>query len=209
MPQKNIPMEPTAEEKAAELAVTQPVKEDEVRAKVIAEFGFNEVDDAERIDKLVKKEVENHQKLSTAIGQKIKYRTTAEELSKKIPPTPPPAENKIVPPVEDISKVVAEQLEKRDLESLEYAPEIKKEIERIAKVQGISVKQAARDPYIVYKIGEAEKEQKASEASISRTNRSTGKKNYSFDKPPEIDVTTKEGREEWEKYKADMIKEGY
>ena len=197
----------TPEELAAELAATQVVKEDEVRAKVISEFGFNEVDDAERIDKLVQREVEQSKKLSSAIGQKIKHRTEAEELRKKVPLTPP-VEKQNALPAEEIGKVVAEQLERRDLESFDYSDDLKKEIQKIAKVQNISIKKAALDPYIVYKIGEYEKEQKSEAASISRTNRSSGKKDYSFDKPPEVDMATPEGRAEWEAYKKEMVRQG-
>jgi hypothetical protein len=198
-------IQPTAEELAAEQVASQEVKEDEVRAKVIADYGFDEVDDAERIDKLVTKEVENRKALSSAIGQKIKHRTEAEELRKKV--IQPSQESKL--PTEEIGKVVAQELEKRDLDSLEYSDDLKKEIQRIAQVQNISVKQAARDPYIVYKIGEYEKQAKIDEATISRTNRSSGKTNYSFDKPPEIDQSTEEGRKEWDEYKKAMVKAGY
>jgi hypothetical protein len=47
---------------------------DEVRAKVIEDFGFNEDDDAERIEKLTNERLENQKNLSTAIRQKVDYR---------------------------------------------------------------------------------------------------------------------------------------
>lgn len=196
---------PTPEELAAEQAALSETKEEEIRAKVIEEFGFNETDDAERIDKLVAKEVEQSKKLSAAIGQKIKHRTEAEELRKKVVAPSPEAK----PAPEEIGKVVAEQLEKRDLDSLEYSDELKDEIKKLATVQGISVKQAARDPYIVFKIGEYEKEQRTNEAAISRTNRAGGKKSYTFDSPPEVDMSTEDGRKEWEAYKDAMKKLGH
>ncbi len=81
---------PTAEELAAEQAdlVTAQEKEEEVRAKVITEYGFDEVDDLERINKVVAKEMDSRKKLFAAIGQKIKYRTDLETEKKKV--TPPP-----------------------------------------------------------------------------------------------------------------------
>lgn len=201
----------TPEQIAAELAASQVVvKEDEVRAAVIAEYGFDEVDDADRIDKLVADKVEGQKKLSAAIGQKIKHRTEAEAL-KNDPrlkaPVVPPADSKPVA-AEDIGKVVSEQLEKRDLESLEYSDDLKKEIQRIAQVQNISVKQAARDPYIVFKISEEEKAAKADAASISRTNRSAGKKAYSLENPPQVDMATEAGRKEWDAFKASLKAQG-
>jgi hypothetical protein len=64
-------------------------KEEEIREAVIAEYGFDADVDAERIDKLVAKELDHDKKLSSAIGAKIKHRTEAEELKKKIPPEEP------------------------------------------------------------------------------------------------------------------------
>jgi hypothetical protein len=198
------------QEIAAEQAALAEKKEEEVRASIITEFGFDEVDDAERIDKLVAKEMDSHKKLSSAIGQKIKHRTDAEALRNdpRLKVTPPSQEAP-QPAAEDIGKVVAQELEKRDLDSLEYSDDLKKDIQRVAQVQNISIKQAARDPYIVFKIGEWEKAQKADEAAISRTNRSSGKKNYSIDSPPDVDMNTAEGRQEWNDYLADMKKAGH
>lgn len=189
----------------AEQAATQEIKEDEVRAAIVAEFGFDEVDDAERIDKLTKKEVENRQKLSKAIGQKRNYRTKLEEATKV--PKPPTEVEK--PATEDIGKIVSQELEKRDLDSLEYSDDLKKEIQRVATVQGVSIKQAARDPYILHKIDEWKKEQTAEEAAITRTNRSSGnKKTFSVDTPPDSDMSTPEGRKEWQEYTEWMKKQG-
>ncbi len=196
-------MDTTQEELAAEQAALAEQKEDEVRAKVIEEFGFDPETDQERIDKLVADKVESGKKLSAAIGQKIKWR---DQANKPAPPaSPPPAAPTVAP--EDIGKVVAQELEKRDLEALDYADDLKKEIQRIAQVQGISIKQAARDPYIVFKIGEYEKEQRANEATISRTHRSSSSQKFDPNTPPDVDMTTEEGRKAWDEWKAKAAKE--
>lgn len=200
-------MEPTEEEKATELEATQEIKEDEVRENIITEFGFDEVDDADRIDKLVQKEVEDRKKLSAAIGQKIKWRTEATKPKEEKKPAEAPPESK--KESEDIGKAISQEFEKRELDSLEYSDELKEEIKRVAQVQGISVKAAVRDPYITFKIGEYEKEQQLDEASTTRTNRSGGKREYSIDNPPEVDMSTEKGREEWAEYKKAMAKQGF
>ena len=193
------------EELADEQLAIQDKKEDEVRESIITEFGFDEVDDIERIDKLVAKEMEHHKKLSSAIGQKIKHRAEAEELRAKVV-TPPEVKNVALDP-EVIDKRVDEKLEQRDLDSLEYSDELKTEIKRIATITQVSVKQALRDPYIVAKIQDYEKEKETDEASISRTNRAgTGK--ATFDNPPDVDMDTEKGRAEWEKWKQAQIKAG-
>lgn len=196
----------SAEELAAEQAALQESKEDEIRSKVIAEFGFDEVDDIERIDKLVAKEVEHSKKMSQAIGQKIKWRTEATK-----PKAPAPAEVKKdnVPQNFDLDKALDARLEKRDLEAMSYPPEIKKEIERVAQITGVTVKQAVSDPYIVAKIADYDRGRETEEASITRTNNSGSKKTFSFDSPPDVDMSTEEGRKTWDAYKADMTKKGY
>lgn len=195
----------TPEELAAEQAATLLPKEDEVRTNIILEYGFDETNDAERIDKLTKKEMESHKKLTAAIGQKIKYRTDAENLRKTVPVTPPPANN--VAPV-DLDKKLDERLRARDLEELDLPDDIKKEADEWAKFKGISVKLAARAPHIAAKVAEYEQAQKTEEAAISRTNKSSGKKTYSMDNPPDVDMTTKEGRDEWANWKSEMTKKG-
>lgn len=87
MGQKDIPME-----NQDEIVVVR--KEEDIRESVISEYGFDADVDAERIEKLVAKELEHDKKLSSAIGAKIKHRTEAEELKKKVPPEPKPQEDK-------------------------------------------------------------------------------------------------------------------
>lgn len=201
-------MDTEKEEQAAEQEATREIKEDEVRAKIIAEYGFDEVDDEERIAKLVTKEIEHTKKLNTAIGQKIKHRTEAQTAKDELAKVAkPPAETKTGP--EDVSKAVATELEKRDLEALEYPDDIKKEVQRIAQIQGVSIKTATRDPYITAKVEAWEKVQKQDEAAISRTNRSSGKKSYSLSGPPEsVDMSTAEGRKEYDEWIAWAKKNG-
>ncbi len=100
--------------------------EDEIKESIITEYGFDETEDAERIEKLVNKELDHDKKLSSAIGAKIKHRTEAEELKKKLPP-------EVTPPVEkkedgnalsqkDILAVAKADIHEDDLdEVLEYA----------------------------------------------------------------------------------------
>lgn len=199
----------TPEEIAAEQAALAQQKEEEVRANVITEFGFDEVNDQERIDKLVAKELEHGKKLYAAVGAKIKHRTEAEALKNdpRLKVTPPPPEA-AKPATEDIGKLVQEQLEKRELDALEYSDTVKARIQRVVALDGSTVKQALRDPSVVNLIAEEEKEQKAEAATISRTNRSSGKKTYSLDSPPDVNMNTPEGRKEWEEYLQAMKKAG-
>ena len=213
--QKTIPMEDlkkevSSEELAAEQAALADKKEDEIRNNIITEYSFDEVDDADRITKLVTREMEHGKKLSSAIGQKIKWRTEATK-PKEVPVITPPQEKKndVQFDPEIVDKRVLETLDKRDLEAMDLPDEVKSEISKVSKLQNIPLKQALRDPYIVFKISEYEKENKTDEASITRNNKTGGKKVASFDNPPDVDMSTQEGRDKWEAYKKDLIKKGY
>src|SRR3990167_7142390 len=140
---KNNPMdenkiEPSQEELAAEQTALQETKEEDVRAHIVSEYGFDETDDAERITKLVAKEMDNRKNLSKAIGQKIKYRDAIKNAPKLTPPAPVNTDEL----EKRLEQKFRGELENRDLESLGYPEEITNEIKKVAKVLGVSVKQA-------------------------------------------------------------------
>lgn len=202
MDPKDLP----ADELELETEVKAESKEDEVRAKVVADFGFDETADAERIDKLTQERMSSHKKLSTAVGQKIKYRDQGKPKVEE--PAKPVVEPAKPAATEDVNTVVTKQLEQRDLDDMPHSAELKKEIQRVAQVQGISVKQAERDPYIAFKIGEEKKAGTVEDAAIGKTKGGGSKKVYTVDSPPDVDMSTKEGRDEWAAYKVEMKKQG-
>lgn len=195
-----------AEELAAEQEALQEKKEEEIREQLINDFGFDEINEAEKIDKLVLKEKEHREKLSQAIGQKIRWRTEAQKPKEtKVEPirTSPPTNLD----EEAVARIFDKRQEKLALDALEYPEELKKEIERVAQFTG-SVAKAIRDPYIVSKVETYEKEKRVEEATITKTNRSGGRKAFSIENPPDVDMSTEEGRKTWEDYKQFLIKEG-
>lgn len=126
------------EELAAEKAGLQVVKEDEIRSNIIAEYGFDEVDDSERIEKLVAKEIDHQKKLSSAIGQKIKHREAENELRTKIDSTfPPPEESK------------KDSMSLKDIRALsDVHDDDVDDIIDFAKYKGISISEAKAHPAI-------------------------------------------------------------
>lgn len=204
-PEKTTQIE-SAEELEAEKQHLGEVKEDEVRASLIEEFGFDEEVDKERIEKMVSREIDSRKKLSSAIGQKIKYRT---EYS-KLKTNPSKADNSSAKYDEkDLDKRVNEKFEQRDLESMDYPDDIKKSIARIAKLEEISVRKAVSDPYVVAKIESWKKTKEAEDAALGRNNRGGSKSSADIDNPPDVDMATEAGRAEYDKWRADMIKAGY
>lgn len=207
----NVQNEVSAEELAEEQKTLESVKEEDVRQSVVSEYGFDEIDDAEKIDKVVEKEMTHRKELSEAIGQKIKQRDAknllAEENAKlKTPPTAPVTKV----PDEDLDKKLdqklGERFEKRDLDAMSYPDELKEKIQKVAKINETSIKEAVKDPWIVSQIEEYESTVKMDEATISRTHKSGGKTSYDLDNPPEVDINTPEGVKEWDKYKEEMRK---
>lgn len=196
------------EEAKAEQEALAEAKVEEIKSRIIEEFGFDETNDSERIDKLVEKEINHRKSLSQAIGQKVKYRTGLQALQA----VPPPKEDKTISPEEIDKKLdekLNERLEKRDLESLEYPKELKENIQKVAKTLGVSIKAALTDPYIVFQIGEYEKAQEAEEAAVSRTNKTGRRSTPSLENPPkDIDMSTEEGRKKWDEHLAAVRKQG-
>jgi hypothetical protein len=147
---------PTPEELVAEQAQLALPKEEELRADIIAEYGFDEVEDSERIDKLVAKEIENRKTISTAIKQKIKHREAEDELRKKVvevKPEPPKKELEFSP--KDYLALSQAGVPAEDLD----------EVTDFAKFKGITLAEALKTPYIVGHLKEKAEERKAAEAT--------------------------------------------
>jgi hypothetical protein len=191
----------TAEEIAAEKGYLAEVKEEEVRASVISEYGFDEENDKERIDKLVAKEIGYKKTLSTAIGQKVNYRSKLGEFTKN---PPKPAEQG------DVSKQINAALEKERLEDMPYDDKIKSVIKKVAEINGVSVRNATSDPYVAALIEKYKKDKDAEDAALGRKNNDgKGGNNESIDSMPDFDMSTLEGRKKYDDWKAGMIQKGY
>ncbi len=204
---KNTQIE-SAEELEAEKQHLTEVKEDDIRNQVISEYGFDadNDNDKDRIDKLVQKEMGYKKSLSTAIGQKRKYR---DEFTKLKTSAPKVDEGKINFKPEDLESHVNAALEKRDLEALEYPDDIKKSISQVSKIEGVSIRKAMSDPYVAAKIEAYNKKKDAEEAALGRTDKSGKKQSSESDTPPNVDFSTKEGRDEYDKWRSAQIKAGH
>ncbi len=201
----------TAEEIEAEKQHLSEVKEDELRKEIVSEFGFDAEKDKEKIDKLVERETKHRKALSTTIGQKVKYR---EALHKNTPPK----QSDAAPSKEDgkdlderVNAGISAALEQRDLDEMEYPDEIKNAIKQVAAYNGVSVRKAEKDPYIVAKIETWQKQQGTDEAALSRNNKNGGRASGSSTDvtPPDVDLNTPEGRKAYDDWKAKMIAEGH
>lgn len=195
----------TQEELAAEQAAMAEAKVEEVRDAVVKEFGFDPDLDEEKIVKAVERELAHKKALSSAIGQKIKHRTEAEELRKN---SSKKDEKPAVADAATVSAEVTKALENRDLEDMEVPEPIKAEVKKLAALQGISVKRAAKDPYIVHQVEQYKKTQTADDAALGRKPRgvAAGTGGDDANTPPDVDMNTAEGRKKWDDWKSKVIK---
>ena len=121
---------------------------------------------------------------------------------------PEPKEEKEEAPVAtDVPKVVQEELDRRDLNSLAVSDSLKEEIKSYAKLKGVSVQEALKSDYIQFRKGQDDKEQEAENASLGGKNKGNTKIDYSEASPSDFDLTTEEGRKDWAAYK-EWLKKG-
>lgn len=179
----------------------EPVS-DEVHQSVVEKYGLNEDIDADLINRLVEDEIASRKQLSTAIKQKISWRDKAKTQIESKPVEKP--QSTVIPPPDDfneiVSKTVEEKLGERELQSLAVSDELKSEIKTYAKASGISISQAVQSDYFKYLKQNEVAKQKIDDASIGGKRRAPSKQEFDASKPPEVDMSTKEGREDWADY---------
>jgi len=183
----------TPDELKAEEESLKEVPEADLQTKIAEDMGLDPEVDADLITKLVEREKAHRKELSKTISQKIKYREQAKKLPVK-------KDEKEQPNVSElVANTVRETLEARGLETISATDEIKTEIKELAKLKGISVREAAKLPYIVSRIQEVEKEKRV-ENAIPRRNDKGAKIYVDPSKPldpKDFKLDTPEGREDW------------
>ena len=204
--------EVSEEEKKSEAEALTEVKDEDLRSKIADDLGLDPEDESELLDKIVKREKAQREKTSGAIKQKITYREKFQKASKVKPKdTPkdgelPTEKGKKSLTVEEFDKKLDEREAKRDLEGLGLPEEIETKVKTLASVEGISVREAAKHPYIVSTIEEAEKEKRINSAVPKRKGRgSYASINVDPSKPlipGDFAFDTKKGRKAWKEAKA-------
>jgi len=196
------------EEKQAEEAALKETPDEEIRSKVIEDFGFDEDIDKENIDKVVAERQEAGKKLSTAIKQKIKHREAAKaaaEKKKEEAPEGPPSPEAGDKDDDVINKKLDAKFQERDLETLGVSEELTKEIKSYAELHKCSIKKAFDSEYIQFRKGKEDEAAAAEDASLGGGGHTAGaaKKDPSTVNPSkDFDLSTEEGRaahDEWKK----------
>jgi hypothetical protein len=176
---------------------------DEIKKSIIDKYGLDEEVNSDLIEKLTQDEVSHRKSLATAIKQKIGWRTKANtpreekktEDKPQIPISTSVFDEKI------IDQKLNEKLEERELQSLEISDELKTELKNYAKASNLTVKQAQNSDYFKYLKEKEEAKRKSEEASIGGKRRAITQNSFSSVKPKDFDLSTEEGRKEYEEYK--------
>ncbi len=152
----------SAEEKAEEEALKHVPSKEDIRTEIIADFGFDEEADKERIDKAVERDFNQRVKTSKAIGAKI---TAREALAKA------PKEKTVEVPSKDLSS--------KDIFALVQAKVPEEDVEEVtktAKALGISIAEALKDPVTQTILERRASLRKTAEATSTTTARPVARK---------------------------------
>jgi len=204
---KNETLELTPEEQKAEQEAMVEVGDDDLRTKLAEEMEIDPDTEADLLNKLVTKEKDHRSKLSGAIKQKIKYREASQKKSSALEePADKPADKGDSTNTDDdvVTAKVNAALEARDLKNLELPEDIKIEVKKVAELQGISVREASKDPYIVSRMELHSKEERIKNSSPGRKNKGGHTTDFDPSKPlnaADYDFDTEEGRGAWAKAK--------
>lgn len=189
---------PTAEELKQEDEVLQETPAEKVRSSIVEKYALEDNDDNKAfIDQLTADTLEQRKAFGKAISQKRKYRESALKAKPATEQPKPAAQQQHQQP--DVDAIVNQKLEERDLESMDIPDDIKTEVKKLAKTLGVSVRQAARDPYIQFKLDEHKREKKTEDAAPRTTARGASVK-FDVNKPPQVDMSTEAGRKTWDEY---------
>jgi len=197
------------EEKSSETEALAEVKEEELKSKLAEDYGVNPEDEPDLFKKIFEKEQSHREKLSGAIKQKISWRDKASKTTKKPEAKPKEGESPEGEPVvlseESIDKKLDEREAKRDLENLNLPEDVETEIKDLAKIKGISVREAAKLPYITSRIEEVKTEERIKSATPKRKSRGNYANVADPSKPldPEdFALGTEEGQKAWAEAKT-------
>lgn len=189
------------EEAAAEQEALADAQESELRTTLAEELGLSEDEDGDKLDKLVAREMKNRKLLSTAVRQKIDWRTKAtgdKPPVKKVASKDGPLDAEAIR--KEAEEATEAKLEQRDLDDMEYSDTVKSEIKKLARLQSMSVRKAAKDPYIQHLIAEEVKTAAVNEAANNGTRKGKSGVKIDVSKPLDVndfDLSTEEGRKSW------------
>lgn len=207
---KNIDLdEQTADEEAL-----KEVNDDDLRLELAEELGLDPESEEQSkvLDTMIERERKNREMLSGAIRQKRKWRDRAESKFDDEKADDSEGKNSKSGDSEDNDKSFDEKFEEKmaeiELKRMNLPDNIEQEVRDLAKLKGISVREAAEHPFIVQMKADYEKEERVKGATPRRSKRGSYVSSVDPSKPlnpedPRYEgFSTKDGVEKWNKDKA-------
>lgn len=184
--QKDKELELSPDEQIAEEEATKEVNEDELREKLAGDLGIDPDEQSDLLDKLVEREKLQRQRLSGAIKQKISWRERARtsEKPKGDAGGKGKSQKQEMPDIDTlVDQKLNERFEARELAELNLSDDLKAEVKDLAKLKGISIREAAQLPYIQSRKTELEQKARLEAATPKRSNKGSYTVSYDPAKP--------------------------
>jgi len=182
---KDINLELSPEEQKAEEEALVEVADDKLREEIAEEMGIDPDTEPDLLDKIVQREKKSRTMLSGAIKQKRNWRDRAENKFKDSSDKTDGGESTKTGDPKDIDAIVNARFEARDLKDLALPEEIENEVKDLAKVKGISIKEAAQLPYIAAMRKDFEEDTRMKNATPTRTKRGSYSSSFDSSKMPD------------------------
>ena len=99
------------------------------------------------------------------------------------------------------------EMRERDINALDLPEKVAQEVKNYAAYKGISVQEAAQAPHVQSLKEQVEQEERLHKGAANSTSRGKSVSNVDPESPPEVDLSTEEGRKAWEDYKAAVRKQ--
>ncbi len=108
---------------------------------------------------------------------------------------------------QDVKKTVQQILDEQYLEDQDLPDPIKEKAKKLAKVEGIPIRQALKDDFIVAQVEEHQRQERASSGAADGSSRSVSSQSTEAPlDPANFDLSTEEGRKAWDEAKAARAK---
>lgn len=181
---------------------------EEIKKQVMEKYGVTEEANSELIDRLVKDKLEERKTLGTAIKQKRSWRDKFNSVKPEDKKEDKKEDKTILSQTEIdalVDKKLNEKLDAKEIDSTDLSDELKLEVKSYAAVNKVSIKEALKSEYILFRIGKVKEKTELDDASISnKHDKTTTSKNFKDMKAEDFDVTTEQGRKDWAEYKKHL-----
>lgn len=105
----------------------------------------------------------------------------------------------------ETERAIEAKLAQRDLDEMDHSDTVKEQIQKIAQLNGTSVRKAEQDPYIQHMIAEEARQNKMNEAASNGANKGELMSSYDGSKAlsaESFNLDTEEGRKSYQEAKA-------